>query len=171
MRSSGDLFQIGATNSAGVYPKQEFAGANLGHGHRFQANVVDSSIHGGQHRGRNGPLSFVDRELSGNRHSLASYSRNWMQFHLGLVQILRAVCVLPQAIAQRPRRLLCIRSQPKHSRPKPWPHKTRIVDEHPLTDSTVSRRARAVLLPSPLFDAAGTGSPTQRARSMKRALL
>ena len=67
MRSSGDLLQIGATNSAGVYPKQQFASAYFGHGYCFQANVVDSSIDGSQHRGGNGPLSFVDRELSGNR--------------------------------------------------------------------------------------------------------
>ena len=69
MRAGGDFLQIGAADSAGMHPHQQFAGADLGNGNRFQANVVHAAIHRRQHGGRNRLLVVFDRELSGNGHS------------------------------------------------------------------------------------------------------
>src|SRR2546430_747861 len=117
MGSSGNLLQICATNSAGVYPKQQLAGANLGHRHRFQANVVGAPVNGGHHRRGNRSLFFLDGELSGNGHSLGSYFRDWMQPGLGLFHAFRFVHVLLERLAQGARRLPRIRSKTGHS----WP--------------------------------------------------
>jgi len=49
MRAGGDLFQVGATDPAGMDADEEFSGADHGNGDRFQANVVHTAINGGLH--------------------------------------------------------------------------------------------------------------------------
>jgi hypothetical protein len=48
-----DLLQIGAADSAGVNLDKDFAKADLGNGNGFYTYVVDSTIDGGTHGGRN----------------------------------------------------------------------------------------------------------------------
>jgi hypothetical protein len=49
MRTSGDLFQIRAANSASMNPKQQLSGADLWNGNSFQADIVHSAVNSSQH--------------------------------------------------------------------------------------------------------------------------
>ncbi len=64
------FLEVGAADAAGVNADEQLSGGDCGHGNRFEADVVDSAIDGGQH-GRGNRLAMVfDCELSGNPHQV-----------------------------------------------------------------------------------------------------
>jgi hypothetical protein len=70
MGAGENFFEVGSANAAGVNADEQLAGADLGDGDGFQADIVytavDRSLHGRGDR----ILESFDRVLSGNGHEM-----------------------------------------------------------------------------------------------------
>ena len=69
MRAGSDFLQVGTADAAGMNPQQQFAGANLGNGHSFHADIVNATIDGRLHGSGNRPCKIVHGVLSGDGHN------------------------------------------------------------------------------------------------------
>ncbi len=54
VRAGVDLLEVCTADAAGIDADEEFAGADLGDGHGFDADVVDAAVDGGAHPWRDG---------------------------------------------------------------------------------------------------------------------
>jgi hypothetical protein len=68
MRTGGNLFEVGATDAAGVDADEHFSNAYFGNGDGLQADVVYAAVHRSQHGGRDGARVRFERKLSGCGH-------------------------------------------------------------------------------------------------------
>jgi hypothetical protein len=67
MRAGGDLLEVGAADAAGMNAYQSFAGTDLRHRNRFEANIILAAIHRGAHRDGNRWPSY-DLSFAGGLH-------------------------------------------------------------------------------------------------------
>jgi len=68
MRAGGDFFQVRSADAATVNADEYFSGVDGRNRNGLHAYVVLTVIDGGEHGGGNRPVSFFQRDLSGNGH-------------------------------------------------------------------------------------------------------
>src|SRR5947209_1319754 len=114
MRAGGDLFQIGATDAAGVHADEKLAQADLRNGNGFDAHVVLAVVDGSLHGGRN-LVHFASRRVCGYRHlarHLCSLRDSGIFFGMHSDLLL-------QTLAKNMRGTPAVSCEPPNSRPDP----------------------------------------------------